>query len=136
MMTRHARQYPGRLRREGLSGSVGLADGSAGALPRRPGRDGLRALVRRHGPMVLGVCRRILPTRPTRRTLSGHLPCAGQEGHTIVPDLVGNWLHGVALQRRPEARTAAARRGERERRVREMARDEMPPAETSRECRR
>src|SRR5438309_852444 len=132
MMTAQRDTILGRLQREGLSGSEGLADGQL--LERfLSGRDevAFAALVRRHGPMVLGVCRRILRNEADAEdAFQATFLVLVKKAHTIVPrDLVGNWLYGVACNAARKARTATARRGERERRVREMARDETPPGD-------
>jgi RNA polymerase sigma factor (sigma-70 family) len=57
-------------------------------------------LVRRHGPMVLGVCRRILGNRPdVDDAFQAIFLVLVQKAPTIVPqDMVGNWLHGVAYR--------------------------------------
>src|SRR5437773_4965552 len=126
MMTVQRDNILGHLRREVM------ADGQL--LERfLAGRDetAFAALVRRHGPMVLGVCRRILRNEADAEdAFQATFLVLVKKAHTIVPrHVVGNWLYGVACNAARKARTAAARRGERERRVREMARDEMPPAD-------
>ena len=78
------------------------------------------ALVRRHGPMVLGVCRRILRNthdaedafQATFLVLARKAPSIGQR------ELVGNWLYGAAYRAALEAK--AARRRVRERQVSAM----------------
>src|SRR3954454_17188577 len=76
------------------------------------------ALVRRHGPMVLGVCRRVLRNEADAEdAFQATFLVLVKKAHTIVPrHLVGNWLYGVACNAARKARTAAARRSERERR--------------------
>ena len=62
------------------------------------------ALVRRHGPLVMGVCRRLL--RGGR--LPGHLPCSGQEGRLDPPaDGVGQ----LVVRRGPARRRGRAAGG-------------------------
>ena len=80
-------------------------------------------LVRRHGPMVLSVCRRI----------TGHvhdaedafqavfLTLARRAGEVARPEAVGNWLYGVAVRVARQARAVAARR-----RTRETPTDPLP----------
>jgi RNA polymerase sigma factor (sigma-70 family) len=70
------------------------------------------ALVRRHGPMVLGVCRRLLHDaheaedafQATFLVLVHKAPSIGR------PELLGPWLHGVAYRTAARARQAARRR--------------------------
>src|SRR5947208_5615179 len=95
--------------------------------------DAFEAIVRRHGAMVLGACRRILRNEADAEdAFQATFLVLVKKAHTIAPrHLVGNWLYGVACNAARKARTAAARRGERERRVREMNREEAPPADTT-----
>jgi RNA polymerase sigma factor (sigma-70 family) len=102
---------------------VGLTDGQL--LERYVGSRehvAFAALVHRHGPMVWGVCRRVLRShqdaedafQATFLVLVRKAPC-------IVPrDLVANWLYGVAHQTALKARSTAARRGAREKQVTAM----------------
>jgi RNA polymerase sigma factor (sigma-70 family) len=83
----------------------------------RRDQDAFEALVRRHGPMVLGVCRRILRNahdaedafQATFLVLVKKATSIGQR------ELVGNWLYGAAYRAALEAK--AARRRVRERQV-------------------
>src|SRR5579884_3667256 len=60
----------------------------------------LAALVRRHGPMVWGVCRRLLDNHhDAEDAFQAMFLVLVRKGRTIVPnDMVGNWLYGVAHQ--------------------------------------
>jgi RNA polymerase sigma factor (sigma-70 family) len=86
------------------------------------------ALVRRHGPMVLGVCRRVLQHaqdaedafQATFLVLARKAPSVRQR------ELVGNWLYGVAHRIALSARAAAGRRRARECEVNPMP---EPPAQ-------
>jgi RNA polymerase sigma factor (sigma-70 family) len=70
------------------------------------------ALVARHGPMVLSVCRRLLEDRHLAEDAfqAVFLVLARRAAHIRDPDLLGNWLHGVALRTARCARSRLARR--------------------------
>jgi RNA polymerase sigma factor (sigma-70 family) len=74
------------------------------------------ALVRRHGPMVLGVCRRILHNVQDAEDAfqATFLVLVGKAATIARPELLGNWLYGVAYRTALDARAAARRRRERQ----------------------
>jgi RND family efflux transporter MFP subunit len=82
------------------------------------GRDdnAFRALVDRHGPMVLGVCGRILRDANDVEDAfqATFLVLVRKAGSIGRPQLLANWLHGVARRTALEARTRAQRRRMRE----------------------
>jgi RNA polymerase sigma factor (sigma-70 family) len=77
-------------------------------------------LVRRHGPMVLGVCRRLLPNPEDAEDAfqATFLVLARKAGSVRPQERVGPWLHGVAYLAARKARAAATRRRAREKQVR------------------
>jgi RNA polymerase sigma factor (sigma-70 family) len=79
----------------------------------------LAVLVRRHGPMVWGVCSRLLRShQDAEDAFQASFLILVQKAATL-PDreVVGNWLYGVAHQTAVRMRALAARRGGRERQV-------------------
>src|SRR5262245_60309931 len=106
---------------------VGASDGPGdGELLRRfaDERDELAfaALVRRHGPMVLGVCRGLLrDAHAAEDAFQATFLVLFRRATTLEnrPSL-GGWLYGVAYRTALKARTAAARRRTRERKAATM----------------
>jgi RNA polymerase sigma factor (sigma-70 family) len=82
----------------------------------------LEALARRHGPMVWGVCRRILRDHhDTEDAFQATFLVLVRKAAVVVPrEQVGNWLYGVARQTALKARATTARRRCRERQVTHM----------------
>src|SRR5579872_1598673 len=107
------------LLREG----AGLSDGQLleDYLSRRD-EEALAALVRRHGPMVWGVCRRVLPTHHDAEDAFQvtFLVLVRKAASIVSRELLANWLYGVAHQTALKARATAAKRKARERQVMEM----------------
>src|SRR6476661_1291295 len=70
------------------------------------------ALVERHGPMVLRVCRSVLrdPHDAHDAFQATFLVLLRRAGSLWVRDSLGPWLHQVALRTALRARSAAARR--------------------------
>jgi RNA polymerase sigma factor (sigma-70 family) len=112
------------LRRMVLGDGAGLTDGQLlEEFVRGRQEAALAALVRRHGPMVWGVCRRVLFNYHDAEDAfqSTFLVLVRKAASISAPELVGNWLHGVAYQTALKARARAARRAGRERQV-----DDLP----------
>jgi RNA polymerase sigma factor (sigma-70 family) len=82
----------------------------------------LEALVHRHGPMVWGVCRRLLHDHHDAEDAfqATFLVLVRKAGSVLPRDRVGNWLYGVAHQTARKARALRARRLARERQVTTM----------------
>src|SRR5260370_13408327 len=87
------------------------------------------ALVRRHGPMVLGVCRRILGHRQDAEdAFQATFLVLFRKGGSVVPrDRVGNWLYGVAYRTALDAKPPPARRQANENHVSPSTRTPYPP---------
>lgn len=81
------------------------------------------AIVRRHGPMVQGVCRRILGEAHAAEDAfqAVFLVLVRKSASIRRPELVANWLYGVACRIARKARGVARRTVFRERQVRKMA---------------
>src|SRR5262249_34368415 len=97
---------------------AGLTDGELlEAHLRRRDEAALAALVRRHGSMVWGVCRRVLHNHhDAEDAFQATFLVLVRKAASIVPrDMVGNWLYGVAHQTALKARTTTAKRRRRER---------------------
>ena len=82
----------------------------------------LADLVLRHGPMVWGVCRRVLSNHhDAEDAFQATFLVLVRKAASIVPrEMVANWLYGVAHQTALKARATAAKRKGRERQVATM----------------
>ncbi len=87
------------------------------------------ALVRRHGPMVLGVCRRVLrDAHDAEDAFQATFLVLVRKARSVVPrERVGNWLHGVAYRTALRARSAATLRRAKERQSAGVPREQAPP---------
>jgi RNA polymerase sigma factor (sigma-70 family) len=90
------------------------------------------ALMRRHGPVVLGVCQRVLQHQQDAEDVFqatflvlARNPFVIKKGASL-----GSWLYGVAHRLALKARTGALRRRARERRFMEMAANTSHPEAT------
>src|SRR6516164_5799813 len=124
MATNEMREVIHHLRRTVfLQEGAGLTDGQLlEDFINRRNATALAALVQRHGPMVWGVCRRVLRNDHDAEDAfqAAFLVFVRKAGSIVPRQMVANWLYGVAHQTALNARTAASRRKGRERQVAEM----------------
>jgi len=106
-----------------LQEGVGLTDGQllADYISRRD-EAALAALVRRHGPMVWGVCRRALRNDHDAEDAfqATFLVLVRKAASLASPERLANWLYSVAHQTALKARATTGKRRLRERQVMEM----------------
>jgi RNA polymerase sigma factor (sigma-70 family) len=95
------------------------------------------AVVRRHGGMVWGVCRRLLRScHDAEDAFQATFLVLARRAAAITPRaLLANWLYGVAYQTALKARATAARRKLHERQVVEMPDPAAPEQDSWREIR-
>jgi RNA polymerase sigma factor (sigma-70 family) len=106
-----------------LRDGAGLTDGQLlEDYLRRHERAALAALIRRHGPMVWGVCRRVLRNdHDAEDAFQATFLVLVRKASSVLPrEMVANWLYGVAHHTALKARATTAKRRVRERQVTQM----------------
>src|SRR5262245_18896674 len=100
-----------------LSAGDGLTDGQLlEAYISHHDESALAVLLQRHGPMVWGVCRRVLSNYHDAENAfqATFLVLVRRAASIAAPELLANWLYGVAHQTALKARATVARRKERQ----------------------
>src|SRR5438132_8805276 len=120
------------LRRAALG--AGLSDGEL--LDHFVGRReeaAFELLLQRHGPMVLGVCRRLLGNRHDAEDAfqATFLVLVRKAGAIRSRETVGHWLYGVACRTALRARAMNAKRRAKEERARQRANGVTPAPQLS-----
>jgi RNA polymerase sigma factor (sigma-70 family) len=98
---------------------AGLTDGQLlGCFVEQRDEAAFAALVRRHGPMVWGVCRRLLGHHDAEDAFQAAFVVLARKAASLRrPEELGNWLYGVAHRAALQARRGVVRRRGRERPV-------------------
>ena len=136
MKAGRVRMILGRLREAALPKGGGLSDGQLlGQFVARRDDGAFQTLVRRHGPMVLAVCRRILRHVQDAEDAfqATFLVLARKAAAVADREAVAGWLHGVAYRAALGARATALRRKAKERQVEAMPQPVAPPENDQRE---
>ncbi len=87
-----------------------------------------RALMERHGPMVFGVCRRVLSNHHTAEDAfqATFLVLIRRAGSIGRQEKLANWLYGVAFRAAKEVKRRESRREQRERAAFDLSRADTP----------
>ncbi len=105
-----------------LRDGAGLTDGQLlESFVSQKDESAFEVLVRRHGPMVLGVCRRVLRNHhDAEEAFQATFLVLVRKADSIVPrEMFANWLYGVAYRTALKARSMIAKQRVRERQVME-----------------
>ena len=114
-------------------GAVGmLSDGQLlDRFVERRDASAFEAIVERYGPLVWGVCRRVLRDHhDAEDAFQATFLVLARKAASVMPrEKLGNWLYGVAFQTAMKAKATRAKRRVRERPAREMTEPEAVPDE-------
>ncbi|HEV2946214.1 MAG TPA: sigma-70 family RNA polymerase sigma factor, partial [Gemmataceae bacterium] len=112
-----------------LENGGGLSDGQLlEGFVRQRDEAAFEALVRRHGPMVLGVCRRVTGHEPDAEDAfqAAFLVLVRRAASIMPREKVGNWLYGVAYRTGLEARKTMLRRRNKEKPLADLIDPDTP----------
>jgi RNA polymerase sigma factor (sigma-70 family) len=89
------------------------------------------AIVRRHGPMVWGLCRRLLPqSQDAEDAFQATFLVFVRKAASIMPrEMLGNWLYGVAYRTALAARKTISRQWRKEKHIADINPATMPADE-------
>jgi RNA polymerase sigma factor (sigma-70 family) len=131
MPTGQLNRFLDRVRRAALvRDGAGMTDGQLlTRFVRQRDGNAFAALLHRHGPLVLGVCRRVLgnPHDAEDAFQATFLVFARKAGSVASPNALAGWLCRVAYRTALEARTRLARRRTKEQQVKEMPHPVVEP---------
>lgn len=119
-----------------LKDGGGLSDGQLlGLFVKHRDGDAFAALVKRHSPMVMGVCRRVMSNLHDAEDAfqAAFLIFARKAGSVKAQDSVAGWLYRVAYRTALEARARIARRRSKERQLDDAPDPVIEPDENQRE---
>jgi RNA polymerase sigma factor (sigma-70 family) len=122
MTTKGMNQVIQHLRKVLLQDGTGMTDGQLLAcFIEHRDEAAFAALVKRHGPMVWGVCRRLLSHHDAEDAFQAAFLVLVSKAASIRPkEMLANWLYGVAHHTALHSRRAVTRRRTRERQVTHM----------------
>ena len=120
-----------QIRRMALRDASGIPDGQLlDMFLLQKEEAAFEALVRRHGPMVLAVCRRVLKNQHDAEDAfqASFLVFIRRAASIRKPELLGNWLYGVAYRTAMKLRGATSRRRAKEQQLAQI-RHQQPRTE-------